>query len=111
MIRIFEGVPGSGKTYAMVSYLKKFARFDSFYNEWVLDSNVCVISNIEGLRLPHINFDLLVDELTLKGVFSESFVKSLHERGYTHVIFAIDEAQKYFDTKVLQCLTKYYSSL
>ncbi len=96
MIRIFEGVPGSGKTYAMVHYLRRFAEWDDFYKEWILKDGVLIISNIEGLRIPHLDFGKLVDELGLKGVFSEDFIKSLWDKGYTKIIFAIDEAQRYF---------------
>jgi len=99
MIRIFEGVPGSGKTYAMVHYLRRFAEWDDFYKEWILKDGVLIISNIEGLRIPHLDFGKLVDELGLKGVFSEDFIKSLWDKGYTKIIFAIDEAQRYFDRR------------
>ncbi len=99
MIRIFEGVPGSGKTYAMVHYLRKFADWDDFYKEWILKDGVLVISNIEGLKIPHVDFGKLVDELGLKGVFSEDFIKSLWDKGYTKIIFAIDEAQRFFDRR------------
>ncbi len=99
MIRIFEGVPGSGKTYAMVHYLRRFAEWDDFYKEWILKDGVLVISNIEGLKIPHVDFGKLVDELGLKGVFSEDFIKSLWDKGYTKIIFAIDEAQRYFDRR------------
>ncbi len=99
MIRIFEGVPGSGKTYAMVYYLSKFCKWDDFYKEWTLDKDTIIITNIEDLKIPHINFDKLLEELSLKDIFSEKFVKSLWERGYKKIIFCIDEAQKYFDRK------------
>ncbi len=100
MIRIFEGVPGSGKTYAMVYYLRKWADWDNFYHEWIVREDVLIISNIDGLKIPHVNFDNLLSEVGgLSNVFSEAFVKALWDKGYKHIIFAIDEAQKYFDRK------------
>jgi len=99
MIRIFEGVPGSGKTYAMVYYLRKFAEYDDFYKEWVLKDGVCIISNIDGLRLPHMSLDKFLEELSLSQVFSADFVNSLRDKGYKHIIFVIDEAQRYFPRK------------
>ena len=100
MIRIFEGVPGSGKSYAMVHYLRKWADWDDFYKEWILKDGVIVISNIEDLRIPHLNLDHLLSELGgVREVFSEKFVKALWDKGYKKIIFAIDEAQKYFDRR------------
>ncbi len=100
MIRIFQGVPGSGKTYAMVHYLKRYAEWDGFYREWVLRDGVVVISNIEGLRIPCLSLDRLIAELgNIREVFSEGFVKTLWDKGYKKIIFAVDEAQRFFDRK------------
>lgn len=100
MIRIFEGVPGSGKSYAMVYYLRRWADWDEFYKEWVLNEGVVVISNIDSLRIPHLNLDRLISELGgVREVFSEGFVKALWDKGYKKIIFAVDEAQKYFDRR------------
>lgn len=103
MIHIVEGTPGSGKTYYAVNYLiDNFFDYDSFYDEYKEKSNknVLVISNIDSLRVPHLNLDVLVDRFTLEKFFTvDNFEKIQKQYRVKNIVVIIDEAQKYFDRK------------
>jgi len=103
MIHIVEGTPGSGKTYYAVNYLiDNFFDYDSFYDEYKEKSNknVLVISNIDSLRVPHLDLDMLIDRFTLEKFFTvENFEKIQKQYRVKNIVVIIDEAQKYFDRK------------
>lgn len=44
------GVPGTGKTYFMVDYLKKHFSYDAFFREYTIARDVLIITNISGLK-------------------------------------------------------------
>ncbi len=97
MITILDGVPGSGKSYyAVQAIAKNFCAYDEFSRQYLLKPNVCLITNIEGLKLNNMNLDLLIKEYELNRVFSLDYFKHLKEK-FSHVILIIDEAQKYFN--------------
>lgn len=124
MIQLIEAPPRSGKSYFAVHYLIKFTSYDSLYNEYILDSKVLIISNIEGLKIRHWNLDSslaskIEDRETrtrlltipfnkwnmspaeknevLKKFFNiENFEKIMEKTGKNHVILCIDECHEYF---------------
>ena len=57
MLKVVDGVPGSGKSYFMVQYLSKFFTYDKFYETFHIKDSYLIISNIEGLRIPHMVLD------------------------------------------------------
>lgn len=100
MIRIIEGVPGSGKSYFMMKYLSNYFKYDSFYDEFMVKDNVLVISNIDGLRVKHLDLNLLIEKYTVEGFFSvANFEKIQANYKVTNIILLIDEAQIIFDRK------------
>lgn len=103
MINIVEGVPGSGKSYYGVNYLiKNFFDYDDFYNEYIEKNNksVLVISNIEGLKVKHLNLDDLINRFTVEKFFTVSnFEKIQKQFKVKNIVILIDEAQRYFDRK------------
>ena len=105
MIRIIAGVPGSGKSYFMVNFLKKFFNYDSFYEEFSIKENYLIISNIDGLRIPHLKLDSpelignpdegLVGKYTREQFFTvANFEKLMLIKRVSNVLLLIDEAQK-----------------
>ncbi len=103
MIHIIEGVPGSGKTYYAVHYLiKNFYQYDDFYDEYIEkeNKNVLVITNIENLRIKHLNLDVLIERFTLEKFFTvENFERIQKQYKVKNIVIIIDEAQRYFDRK------------
>lgn len=103
MIHIVEGVPGSGKSYYAVNYLiQNFFDYDSFYNEYKEkeNKNVLVITNIEDLKVKHLNLDILLDRFTLEKFFTvDNFERIQKQYRVKNIIVIIDEAQRYFDRK------------
>jgi hypothetical protein len=107
MISIVSGVPGSGKSYYMVNYLSKFYTYDDFYKEYLIKDNVLVVSNIDDLRVPHLqlNSSFLIgdSENGIEGKYSvldfftvSNFQKLMDVKRVKNVILLIDEAQKIF---------------
>jgi len=107
MISIVTGVPGSGKSFYMVNYLSKFFTFDDFYKEFHLKDNVLVISNIDGLKVPHLRLDSpqlignpdegIQGKYTVEQFFTvANFEKLMEIKRIKNVILLIDEAQRLF---------------
>ena len=102
MIRIVEGVPGSGKSYYGVNYVcSKFAKYDAVYDEFVVSNDVLIITNIEGFRVKHKKIDDLIEKYGgLEGFFNvANFEKMIAHYKCKNIILLIDEAQRYFDSK------------
>ena len=108
MIQLIEAPPRSGKSYFAVNYLVRFTQFDELYNEYILDKNVLIISNIEGLKIRHwsLNYCLgLSDDAKLHQASNESiqkfftienFEQIMKKTGKNHVILCIDEVHELF---------------
>ena len=96
MLRIVEGVPGSGKTYYAVHYLAKFFSYDKVYMEFFPVEDVLVAANIDSLRLPHEPLDEYIQKYGVEKVFTVNFWESKRKK-YKKVIIIVDEAQRYFD--------------
>lgn len=101
-IKIVTGVPGSGKTYFVVrEVVSKNYRFSKTYGEWVpkeLKKKVTIITNIAGLKLPHIKLDDILQENNYKShrnLFTLNGIKPVQEK-YGYLVIIIDEAQGYF---------------
>lgn len=107
-IYIIDGKIGSGKTYYAVRHLlKRFYNFDSQTHEWFPSRPHVLVTNIDGLKIDHIDLSEEVRKNGLEGVFSESYVNGLRGSSRLPVIFVIDEAQspsffhrKYYNEKV-----------
>lgn len=116
-IRIVDGIPRSGKTfYAVRHFSQNFCEF--IEGDFYLKEGLTVISNIDGLTLPHIKlsdliripskinefvkklFPHLIQEDTTKPTLMEFFSHSYQEHvifpQYKAVIYILDEAQVYF---------------
>lgn len=97
MIQLIEAPPRSGKSYYAVNYLCKFTEYDGLYNEYVLKSDVLIISNIEGLKIRHWKLDECLKKRNIEEFFSITNFESIMEKtGKRHVILAIDECHDYF---------------
>jgi zona occludens toxin (predicted ATPase) len=90
MIQIIYGVPGSGKSYYAVYQINELLK---------KESNNILISNIENLKLPHLNLDELIQQYGGVDKFFNvecEFWKQDIER---KKILFIDEAQRYFNKR------------
>lgn len=96
-IRIVDGVPGAGKTYFSVDWLaKNFCKKvgDDLY---IIDpeKNIRIITNIDGLKLPHENFESCLKKSGGFGVFFTREYQAIFS-GDSHLIYILDEAQQWF---------------
>ncbi len=90
MLQIIYGVPGSGKTYYSVYQIKKIQE---------KRNDIILISNIENLKLSHLDLDALIQKYGGVDKFFNvdcEFWKSELEK---KKILFIDEAQRYFNKK------------
>lgn len=101
MQRIVDGPLGSGKSYYAVNYILKFVQYDKLYDTYVIPSHFLVISNLDKLRVPHLDLDEQIKKYGgLSGFFSvENFERIQQKMQVKHIVLVIDEAQKYFDVK------------
>lgn len=97
MIQLIEAPPGSGKTFFAVNYLCKFTSYDALYNEYTLQPNVLIISNIEGLKINHWSLADCLKKKTVEEFFTiENFENIMSKTGKSHIILAIDECHEFF---------------
>lgn len=106
-IKVVTGCQGSGKTlYSVVQVISKYFEFDNRHDEWkpklVKDKNgrevfVTVWSNVDGLKLPHINLPKYIAErgMTYAEFFHKDYAEQIMEK-YGVNVFVIDEAQTIF---------------
>jgi len=99
-IKFVSGVPGSGKSYyVMREVILKHFQYNNEFHEWEKksDSPLNIITNIDGLRLPHISFESHLKEkgISYTQFFTQSYIQKLTEE-IGQVIIILDEAQKYF---------------
>lgn len=102
MIVAVVGPLGSGKSFYGMNYVFKFVKYDGLYNEYILDSNVLIISNVEGLKIKHWNLDecLKKHDGDLKKFFNiENFENIMKKTGKNHIILMVDEAHTLFDSR------------
>lgn len=98
---IIDGKIGAGKTYYCLNYvLRKYYVWDDLLEEYVPKKNIVFISNIDGLKIDHIDLSKKIEEIGLENVFNDDFIdKVRNEYRCVHIIFIIDEVQKLFDRK------------
>lgn len=96
MIISVEGKLGSGKTYWCVRYLlEKFYTWNDAIDQYVPRyQDLRIISNIDGLGVPHEDLKEAIAEKKVTGVFSEEFIS-----GSAHCVYIIDESQYLFDRR------------
>lgn len=99
-IKFVSGVPGSGKSYyVMREVLLKHFEYDNDFHEWKQKSKdpLNIITNIDGLRLPHIKFDSHLKEngIHYTQFFTRQYFKELTGK-IGPCIIILDEAQKFF---------------
>lgn len=101
MLQIVEGPPRSGKSYFGVNYLvENYCTYLPLYDEFLLDSNVLVVSNIEGLRVKHRKLDEILKTIPVNEFFTiGNFEKLMEKYKVKNIILLIDEAQFIFDNK------------
>lgn len=107
MIQIYTGVPGSGKSYKMVHDLAAFLK---------KDPDITVISNIRNLKLAHVDFDELLDELfpgLKRSQKVESFFNFEHQQALGQqyggaIMYVLDECQLYFPRRTVMPQTEEY---
>jgi len=109
MIRVVEGLPGSGKSYYVVHYLCRLCEWLALYKEWFIkENNILIISNIDGLKIRHMDLTSIVfDEETetinfdkVKAFFTlDNFRRLKAEYKVSHIIVCIDEMYDLFPKK------------
>lgn len=97
MIQLIQGPPRSGKSFFAIAYLMKFCKFDSLYMEYILNPEILIISNIEGLKIKHWELAECLKDRTLQEFFSiANFEAIMAKTRKTHIILLIDECHDYF---------------
>jgi zona occludens toxin (predicted ATPase) len=98
-IKVITGVPGSGKSYfALKEVMTKHFEWNDDHNEWIKKDDYTIISNIAGLRLPHIKFESYLKDhkIDYRRFFTVNYFKNVLLPEYPKIILLLDEAQKYF---------------
>ena len=97
-IIIIDGVPGSGKTLYAVNHLVR-NHYQKIYGIYEQKNQHTVVSNIDGLQIPHEPLDSLISEAGGKDIFfSKDYQEELFNKNGT-IIYLIDEAQFLFDRR------------
>jgi hypothetical protein len=98
------GVLGAGKTYLAVHHLlKKYYDFNKKTGEVKLKEkyeDLTLITNIDQLKLEHINLDQTLKEnnLSIETFFTQVYQEKIHKK-YPNIVYVLDECQRYFDRK------------
>lgn len=118
MITLITGAPGGGKSYLAVKHLlDKYFVLDKETKYYRKKEEICIVTNIDGLKLEHESLsDWMVEALTESGADLESmgplekrkaqieafwapeYQTKLMNR-YGSIVYLIDEAQQYFDSR------------
>ena len=97
MIQLIEAPPRSGKTFYFVKYLSKFWNYDALYNEFIVDSDVLIISNVEGLKCRHWKFPECMKGRSVEEFFTIANFEAIMEKtGKNHIILGLDEVHEVF---------------
>jgi hypothetical protein len=107
MFRPVGGVPGTGKTYYIMNLLTtEFFEWNKSLDRWDYkkDKNgndivVTFFSNIDGLKLPHINIDqyFIRENITFRDFFTNEYFKA-HTEEFGKTVILLDECNRYFPT-------------
>lgn len=115
MITIIYGPPGSGKSYYVVKHiLDNYCDFDKNENKYIPRIHTDgkpfnVISNVEGLILPHWDLDEKISQSKkpILKFFTDEYQSKIAEK-VSNVVYVIDECQRYFDEKMNDMQTLYF---
>ena len=98
-VRLVTGVPGSGKSYYLASYLtKNFCNYDPIAGLWELKENIQIYASLDGLKIQHKNLDLLIKQNTIEEIFNIEWWEGKVSDGIK-TILVLDEAQRYFSSQ------------
>ena len=100
-IKVITGVPGSGKSFfAVKEVISKHFEWNDDFNQWVNKTGVTIISNINGLRLPHVRFKQYLREegIDYRRFFTVNYFDKILIPRFHKVVILLDEAQKMFPT-------------
>lgn len=107
-IYIITGAPGSGKTFYMIKHMiANYFYYDKEMSLWRYRKHnenkkeFTVISNIDGLVLPHLELDEIIEisKIDKYKFFTVEYQKKIAEK-YNNLVYVIDECQRYFDESV-----------
>jgi hypothetical protein len=99
-IYLYTGVPGSGKTFRVVGdMLQRY--YHASDGQYELNQGIQVITNVRGLKLPHLDLDETIkgSGYTKEKFFSYLVQDELQKSIGSSLVYIIDEAQSYFRTK------------
>ena len=102
MLKVITGEPRSGKTlFAVREIIMKNFEWDSTFFEWRMRKDVppfMIFTNIDGLRLPHINIDdyFQKNQITVHDFFTLQYFTDVLLIQYPRVLILLDEAHGYF---------------
>lgn len=120
VMKLHTGVPGSGKSYLLVkSFIDSFCTYDKNYGEWKIKPTgklFRLISNIEGLTIPHESLDVLISDrcralarvqvlADLKKVYAgdaEEFLSMMEDAVHVKYLELLEEKVRWFFTDEYQ---------
>lgn len=100
-IRLITGVPGTGKTYLSLNILlEDYFKFNRKTKQYEKQKDVTVITNIDELKLDHINLNEAIKKSggSVEKFFSNTYQEKIHKK-YKNVVYFIDECQQFFPTR------------
>ncbi len=101
------GVPGTGKSFFMVAFMKKYFTYDSFFRMYEIKKDVLILTNIAGLKFfgadcwnvesPELlgcAKEGIPGKVTREEFFTvPNMQKIMDEKGYKNIILVLDEIQ------------------
>lgn len=100
MIIFVEGKLGAGKTYYAVNQiLRKYYVYDKKWAEYTERKEHVLLTNIDGLKIPHIDLKEEIEKHGLENVFSEQYFMNIRQGKLIPVLVIVDETQLKLDRK------------
>jgi len=113
MITLYTGVPGAGKSYKMVADLDAFIedyeqkRAATVEKQGVDDVGpLTVITNVDGLKIPHVDFNDFISECfpdkalkvseRIELFFNYDYQRGLNDHFGGPIMYVLDECQRFF---------------
>jgi len=113
MIELITGKPRSGKSYLAVHLLlNEFFiknKETGYYEPKPDKKDITLITNIEGLKLPHIPLSEAIEasHLPVQKFFTKNYQEKIAKK-YPNIIYALDEFQQYFPDTFRDTDTRFY---